>query len=213
MERGHDREPGTDSGALADVLERAARGDEAAWREIVDRFGRRVFALARSRCRNTEVAEDIAQSVFATVAAKLRDGLYTEKGRFESWLFRVTMNRVRDEVRRARRQPLAADSEASLARQASRPAEHEPASFGGISAAALRAALEALSEPDREVVELRHHAGLSFKQISDLLDEPVGTLLARHHRALRKLREIMEAAAQRPPGQGPGGTLTGRRAL
>ena len=42
-----------------------------------------------------------------------------------------------------------------------------------------------LHDADREVIELRHHGGLSFKQIAELLDEPLGTLLARHHRALR----------------------------
>jgi RNA polymerase sigma-70 factor (ECF subfamily) len=52
--------------------------------------------------------------------------------------------------------------------------------------------MEKLAEGDRDVIELRHHGGLSFKQMADLLDEPVGTLLARHHRALRKLKEAME---------------------
>ena len=48
-----------------------------------------------------------------------------------------------------------------------------------------------LSEKDREVIDLRHVGGLSFRQIGELLDEPVGTLLARHHRALAKLRDLM----------------------
>lgn len=48
-----------------------------------------------------------------------------------------------------------------------------------------------LSESDREIIELRHHGGMSFKQMADLLNEPLGTLLARHHRALRKLKELM----------------------
>jgi len=204
---GQGREPDQDSDPLAGLLERASRGDEGAWREIIELFGRRVFALARSRCRNTDVAEDITQSVFATVAAKLRQGLYAEKGRFESWLFRVTMNRVRDEVRRTRRQPVVPDSGDAMMRQPDRasspPEEVEP---GVGTLAALRVAMAGLSESDREVVELRHHAGLSFKQIADILDEPVGTLLARHHRALRKLRDIMErdgseqaSEAEEPP--------------
>jgi RNA polymerase sigma-70 factor (ECF subfamily) len=56
--------------------------------------------------------------------------------------------------------------------------------------------MEGLTDTDRDVIELRHHGGLSFKQIAELLDEPLGTLLARHHRALRKLRETMERMAQ-----------------
>src|SRR3954465_2189403 len=97
---------------LAPLLEAAARGDPAAWRELVNRYSRRVYALAKSRCRNEDVAEEIAQSVFATVATKLGAGEYTESGRFESWLFRVAMNRVRDVVRKAKRRPETHDPDA-----------------------------------------------------------------------------------------------------
>ena len=55
----------------------------------------------------------------------------------------------------------------------------------------LRAAMERLGDADREVVELRHHAGMGFKEIAALLGQPLGTVLARHHRALGKLREMM----------------------
>src|SRR5690606_30299236 len=92
-----------DGRELADLLAAAVEGDEAAWRELVRRYARRVYALAHSRCRSAELAEEVTQSVFATVAAKLSTGGYAEQGRFGPWLFRVAMNRVRDEVRRRRR--------------------------------------------------------------------------------------------------------------
>ena len=134
----------------------------------------------------------------------IRPAFDTVSRRFESWLFRVTMNRVRDEVRRVRRQPFVSDPGEALAREPERrSAGGSGGDQTGAELPALRAAMEALNESDREVVELRHHAGLSFKQMSDLLDEPVGTLLARHHRALRKLREIIESSASDPrqPGE------------
>ena len=56
----------------------------------------------------------------------------------------------------------------------------------------LRAALGKLSEADREVLHLRHTAGLSFPEIAETLEEPLGTVLARGHRALKKLRKLME---------------------
>lgn len=173
------------------LLQRAAAGDGSAWVQIVERYGRRVFALAQSRCRNCDVAEEITQSVFVTVAEKVGAGDYTECGRFEQWLFRVAMNRVRDHVRRVKRRGSTGD-EATLSAIASKERESsESDRFQEL--ALLRKALETLSDQDREIVELRHHGGLSFKQISDVLDEPLGTLLARHHRALKKLREAIEA--------------------
>lgn len=150
---------------------------------------------SRRRSEGCELAEEITQSVFVTVASKLVGGGYTEQGRFESWLFRVAMNRIRDEVRRARRQAAPTDPEAlnTLAASGSEAADERPAMLD-----ALRSALERLADSDREVIELRHHAGMSFKQIADLLEEPIGTLLARHHRALRKLKDIMTAGGATP---------------
>lgn len=190
---------GTENPASADtevaqLLVLSARGDESAWRRLIDCYGRRVFAMARSRCRRDDLAEEITQSVFVTVATKITGGAYSEQGRFESWLFRITMNRVRDEVRRQRRQAAPADPLAlgGVVAQTAAPAGAEPGELN-----ALRSGMDELSEPDREIIELRHHAGMSFKQIADMLEEPMGTVLARHHRALRKLKECIEAASAR----------------
>jgi len=177
---------------LAPILARAIAGDPAAWRIVVDRYGRRLFALAKSRCRDADVAEDITQSVFATVAAKLSRGEYTEEGKFESWLFRVAVNRIRDHIRRVRRQPVTTDSEL-VASASLRPPSGDQDPIDPTAVGRLREALQQLNELDREVVELRHHGGMSFKQMAEVLDEPMGTLLARHHRALRKLKSLLEA--------------------
>ncbi|MDX2132508.1 MAG: sigma-70 family RNA polymerase sigma factor [Planctomycetota bacterium] len=177
---------------LARVLREAAGGSQQAWGVLVGMYGRRIFALAKSRCRKREVAEDITQSVLATVATKLSSGEYVEQGRFEAWLFRVVMNRVRDHVRSVRRRPEMAAGEAVEGVAAS-----GHAATGGSELDALRSAMDRLADADREVIELRHHGGMSFKEMAEMLGEPLGTLLARHHRALRKLREMMEAAEVR----------------
>jgi len=176
---------------LSVLLRAAARGEDSAWRTLMDLYGRRVFALAKSRFGRAELAEEITQSVFVTVATKLSSGQYTEQGRFEPWLFRVTMNRIRDEARRAKHRAIATDpSMLTAASDNSGRAEGPRRSSAG-ELDRLRQAMGHLSDSDREMVELRHHGGLSFKQIADLLEEPMGTLLARHHRALKKLKDLM----------------------
>jgi len=187
------------AGEIGALVSRAASGDEHAWRSIIDLYGRRVFAMARSRVRNDDLAEEITQSVFATIAMKLcRDG-YDERGRFEPWLFRITMNRVRDEFRRARTRADATDP-GVLGDIHAGPDRRDDESAHG--ADALRTALGQLNEPDREIIELRHHGQMSFKQISAVLGQPVGTLLARHHRALKKLRSMLEAEQDDGTGDG-----------
>lgn len=186
---------------VAPLLGAAARGDEDAWRRLIDLYARRVFALCKSRCHNADLAEEITQSVFATVAVKITGGEYDERNRFEPWLFRIAMNRLRDEMRRLRRHAEPTDPliVGDLAQRGGVGGRGEGGDSGGLVGGgvsdgeilALREAVGRLSEADREIVELRHHAGLSFKQISELVEEPIGTLLARHHRALRKLREML----------------------
>lgn len=193
----------THADELGELLASASCGDESAWRRVVDLYARRVFALVRSRLGHRggeELCEEVTQSVFVTVATKLGSGDYTESGRFEAWLFRIAMNRIRDEARRMQRRGQTLDP--SLA-------NHRPtadANHDGLEhqreLTKLRDAMSSLTDADREVIELRHHGGMSFRQMCDLLNEPMGTLLARHHRALRKLRELMDSpeAVERAPG-------------
>lgn len=192
----------TDPGDAPDVsaiLARAAQGDEQAWRQVIARYARRVYALAKSRVKSPELAEEITQSVLATVASKLVTGGYTEQGKFEPWLFRVVMNRIRDEARRTARQAAPTDPAALHTIPATNPsASRASASPDAHLLPALRLALAQLSDPDRDIIELRHHAQMSFKAMADLLNEPLGTLLARHHRALKKLHTLLTAAPASP---------------
>lgn len=185
---------GTDEGAeLAALLAEAVAGGQEAWRRIVGLYWRRVFALARSRLRDHGLAEEVTQSVFVTVATKLSQGQYAEQGKFEPWLFRVAVNRIRDQVRSMQRSAKSTDDSVLDARVG---ASGQAVPAGGVSETAmteLRNALASLGDADRQVIELRHHAGLSFAAMAELLEEPLGTLLARHHRALKKLRDMMAA--------------------
>lgn len=197
----------------ADTLALAASGDEAAWRVIVGVYGPRVFGLLQAQCRDAELAEEVTQSVFCTLATKIRqrneggvggerdgmDGVYREQGRFEPWLFRIAINRLRDEMRgRSRR----ARNVESLDERAGTEQGGSLARAGAATGAGpelreelqqMHAAIGQLPEADRLVIQLRHLADLSFKQIAELLEEPLGTVLARQHRALKKLKDMMTA--------------------
>lgn len=172
---------------LQSRLMRASQGDSDAWRAIVREFAPRIHGLVRSNCKDAELAEEITQSTFCTVAAKLGD--YVESGRFEAWIFRIAMNRLRDEMRRRARHARNAGDDA----MADRAGAGTGVGGGGEELReSLRRAMSRLSDADREVIDLRHLGGMSFKALAEYFEEPIGTLLARHHRALRKLRAILE---------------------
>jgi RNA polymerase sigma-70 factor (ECF subfamily) len=178
-----------ESEQLASLVARASRGDEDAWRAIVERCAPRMHAIIRAQCRDDDLAEEIVQSTFCSVVRTLAN--YEEGGRFESWLMRIAMTRLRDEMRRRGRQavPPAETTLAGLA-GGTEPAPEPDA--GRLESGRLQQAMERLSEADREIIHLRHVGGLGFKQMAEALDAPIGTLLARHHRALRKLRGYLE---------------------
>jgi len=176
--------------AVERLVRLAADGDEAAWRTLVDVYARRVFALLRSRGCDRELAEELTQGAFVKVARVLGRGGYSEQGKFEAWLFRIAMNGLRDEARSRRRRPSQPLPEGS----GPYPAHTPPAGPDPADARRLAQAVAQLGQADREVIELRHRADMSFRQIADMLGQPMGTVLARHHRALRKLRSMLEGA-------------------
>ena len=189
----------------APLVERARAGDAAAWAAIVDGMGPRVMSLMLARTRDRELAEELTAATMGKLVEVLTDpasgATYREGGRFEAWLFRVAINKLRDEARRRGRSrgeggggsneedPLdrvAADAPGAP-ELAERAEEH----------AALRAAVGSLPDADREVLHLRHTAGLSFPEIASTLAQPLGTVLARAHRAHKKLARLL--TTPKPP--------------
>ncbi len=175
-----------------DTLQAAASGDPDAWRCIIEAYSGRVYGLILSRCRNAELAEEITQATFVRVVSKL--GEYQEQGRFEAWLFRIAMNLLRDELRRQNRQARAIDYESTppevLGYRYTGPVPYD-ALEQRERADALRLAIDRLPDADRELLLLRYTAELSYQQIADTLEQPLGTVLARGHRALKKLRKML----------------------
>ena len=187
----------------AGVLEAAARGETQAWRRLTDDYGPRVYGLLLSRCRDGELAEELTQATFVKLVSLVMDRRrYREQGRFEALLFKIAMNHLRDEMRRRRRQAQPTDMSpaATAPSQASGPATLALTDEADPSAplerqeqlGQLRACVARLPEADQELLHLRHTAGMSFAEIASTLDQPLGTVLARGHRALQKLRKLME---------------------
>lgn len=178
-----------DKQELHEHIVAAADGDEIAWRYIVDVYAHRVFALIRSKCANEDLAEEITQSTFCTIAQKLPE--YTETGKFEAWLFRIAMNRLRDEMRRRKRHAVPMENEMiGVLSGGISDVQHDEESAHEIQR--LRWAVRQLSTSDQDIIHMRHSAGMSYRQIAEVLGEPLGTVLARQHRALKKLRSIMD---------------------
>jgi len=128
---------------------------------------------------------------------------YDERGRFEPWLFRIASNLVRDRIRRAKRRPRPAslsagrgdDDDGSLGEMLSDPdqAPVDGPMLLAEQAGRLREALDRLDAVSREMVIMRHFGQMSFREIAEEMDCPLGTALAKVHRAIKSLRAMMES--------------------
>ena len=184
-----------DQTSLERILERARRHDPAALAALVDAYSDRLYGLLYRLTSSRETAEDLLQETFLRVVRMI--DRYDPSGRFEAWLFRIAANLARDHARQRRRRgtPAALDTVVeppggtpAMAAPGVSPAEHL---LQGELQERLAVALARLSVADREILLLRHYSELSFREIADLLEVPLGTALARAHRALQRLRADM----------------------
>lgn len=161
-----------------------SRGDEAAFRTLVDREGRYLYGIAHALTGNAADAEDMVQETFA--------GAFRTRFRGESslrtWLVRILVRRV-GMLRRSswwRRRHASPD-----AGQDGRPAVDIPVSSSAEDADVrldLTAMLATLSVEHREIIILRELQGLSYEEMAAVLNIPRGTIQSRLHRARQELR-------------------------
>ena len=155
-------------------------------------FAPRVYGLLYRLIGRTDVAEDLMQETMLRAYRSL--GTYRPEGKFRAWLFRIAVNLARDWIRRQPREPSVGLEDGADPPMAASIGVHAPPD--GAMAYRERSrrvvgAMARLSVADREVLLLRYYGELAFKDIARATGEPLGTVLARAHRALRKLGEMI----------------------
>ncbi len=185
-----------DQQALTQVIKDCQKGSSQAYSVLIKEYSSRLYGYFLRTTGSTSDAEDLLQEVFLKLLEHLPT--YTHENKFEHWLFRIAANLARDRGRKqTRRGQIISLTGKDL--QESGMAETLPAPDQPPDAALqqseqndrLQQALEQLTEADREIIMLRHFSEMSFKEIAQQFDIPIGTALARVHRGLKKLKAIM----------------------
>ena len=182
-----ENDPGSvDAVRLYLLVLRCQAGDERAFRELFDRFGRRTLGYLNGLVG--DAAEDVHQEVWLAVYRGI--GALSNPRAFRTWLFRTTRHRAVDHLRRQRRErELIADAAAEL------PESTGPADESGDAALdvdALAPALAALPPTQREVLLLRHQHGMTYAEIALVVGCSIGTVRSRLHHARRRLHDLVE---------------------
>jgi RNA polymerase sigma factor (sigma-70 family) len=166
-----------------ELVSRCRAGERDAWDELVERFSRYVYSIAVQAFRLApHDAEDVFQEVFARVYEHL-DTLRSDDA-VRPWLAQLTRRLCIDRLRAARREDLEADD--------LEPADLDETLVTLDEAMSVRAALEAVGEPCREILDRFFCRDESYRTIGDALGLPAGTIASRISRCLGKLRIELE---------------------
>jgi RNA polymerase sigma-70 factor (ECF subfamily) len=195
------------------LVDRAQRGDQAAFRKLFDRYQRRAFAVALGVVKNPQDAHDVVQEAFIKVHRHL--GSFQGTSSFYTWLYRILMNLAIDHVRKHKNREVAFDD--GVGRDASevdgdggmlpRILDGNPGRNAARKelAGKLQAALAELPEYHRAVIVLRELEGLSYEEMSKILQVPKGTIMSRLFHARRKMQALLESYIDGDPGIGDDG--------
>ena len=179
-----------------EVVLLARGGREPAYRELVRRYERPVFALLYRMVRDRELAEDLAQETFVKALNAIDS--YRPEFKFSSWIFKIANNAAIDHLRRRELDTLSLDGSPHAetpeamqatalqigARQESPLDAVEAKELGG----AIELAIGRLRPEYRSCILLRHVEGRAYEEIAEILDLPLGTVKTYIHRARNELR-------------------------
>jgi RNA polymerase sigma-70 factor (ECF subfamily) len=174
-----------------EIAQALAARDAGALEELYDRYGRMAFSLAYRIVGSPEAAEEVVQEAFLSVwngAATYQAG----RGAVRTWLLSITHHRAIDAVRRR------------AARVQTAPLEERTQFVGGqdvwsdvsrsLTRDEVRSALASLPAEQRESIELAYFGGLTYPEIAQRLNVPLGTVKSRLRLGLQKLRVLLEGA-------------------
>ena len=174
------------------LVERTVAGDQKAFELLVLKYQRRIERLIGRMVRDSNLVEDIAQETFIRAYRALAQ--FRGEAQFYTWLYRIAVNTAKKALVDLKRDPLISESslrgggddedETSAVENELTTAETPETVLAAKEiAAAVNSAMEALPEELRQAVTLREIEGLSYEEIAEVMNCPIGTVRSRIFRA------------------------------
>jgi RNA polymerase sigma-70 factor (ECF subfamily) len=197
-------EPDTD----AQLVARAQRGEQRAFELLVIKYQRRIERLVGRMVRDDALVQDIAQESFIRAYRALPQ--FRGDSAFYTWLYRIAVNTAKKALVDLKRDPVIPESALQMADDDDETSSRQIEPSDGETpeavlaskeiALAVNAAIEALSEDLRQAITLREIEGLSYDEIADVMNCPIGTVRSRIFRAREAIAERLRPLLDRPEG-------------
>jgi len=190
------------------LVERATAGDQRAFELLVLKYQRRIERLIGRMVRDTDLVEDIAQETFIRAYRAL--GQFRGDAQFYTWLYRIAVNTAKKALVDLKRDPLVSetalkagadeeDETSAVENELTSAETPETVLAAKEIAATVNSAMEALPEELRQAVTLREIEGLSYEEIAEVMNCPIGTVRSRIFRAREaisaKVKPLLENQA------------------
>jgi len=174
------------------LVQRAQRGDEAAFATLFQLHKKRVYSVCLQMTKDVADAEDLTQEAFMQVFRSVNS--FRGDSAFSTWLYRVAVNTVLMKLRRRKSppvlsldEPVAGDS-SSLKREVGK---EDLSLSGAVDRIALRRAIEELPGGCRQIFDLHEVEGYQHHEIAELLQCSIGNSKSQLHKAKMKMRDLL----------------------
>jgi len=171
-------------------------GDSTAYRGLVEKYQGRVYSMVYGMLRNREDARDITQDAFVKAFKSLKS--FRLEASFYTWLYRIAMNRAIDFTRKRKRREVAGFDESIANKDEDggiAEIHHSDSPSKSLERKQLYAkimeSLEKLPADQKQVILLRELEGLSYKEISEVMGIPEGTVMSRLFYARKKMQKLL----------------------
>ena len=170
-----------------------SEGNDIAFDTLLNRHKQLVYNYIYHTVRDNGLAEDIFQDTFIKAIITIKQGKYTESGRFKSWIMRIAHNLIIDHFRQKKNEKIISndENEADLFNNPSFCEETIESKMVKTQVLEdVKRLICYLPEQQREVLEMRYYKDLSFKEIADITGVSINTALGRMRYAILNIRKM-----------------------
>ncbi len=170
-----------------------AKGDNKAFDVLLRRHQTRVFSYILHIVKNKDVADDIFQETFVKAITTIKQGRYTDSGKFTAWISRIAHNLIIDYYRQEKAENTVSSDDAQsdmFNRRDLCDDNIEDRMVTGQIHDDIRRIVHALPDTQREVLLMRYYRNMSFKEIADATGVSINTALGRMRYAILNMRKI-----------------------